>query len=78
MMNKIKPGCINEELVKPGSTFKQKQLNIEKFLQAAHEYGVPTERIFAVDDLLYVQNLPKVCKTIYALGKLVMKFILFV
>lgn len=64
------PGSIKIE-AKPGTTYKQKRLNIEKFLEAAHDYGIPREKIFPVEDLLYFQHLPRVSKSIFALGKLV-------
>jgi hypothetical protein len=69
-MNAIKPGSITGDII-PGTDFKQKRKNIERFLQACSSYGVSKDMLFAVDDLLLMQNIPKVTRCLFALGKLV-------
>ena len=69
-MNYIKPNSVPGE-IKSGGNIKQKRQNIEKFLKALKDYGVPKELLFEVDDLLLLRNLPKVTRCMFALGKLV-------
>lgn len=69
-MNAIKPGSITGDII-PGTEFKQKRKNIERFLEACSSYGVSKDMLFAVDDLLLLQNIPKVTRCLFALGKLV-------
>ena len=69
-MNTIKPGSIPGEIT-PGTNIKHKRENIEKFLSACSSYGVKKDELFAVEDLLLLQNIPKVTRCIFALGKLV-------
>lgn len=68
-MNAIKEGSVGGE-ASPGENIKHKRKNIERFLAAASAYGVPNEKLFAVDDLLLLQNLPRVTTCIFELGKL--------
>lgn len=70
LMNAIKPGSITGE-IKSGTDFKTKRHNIEKFLKACQSYGVEKQLLFEVDDLLLMQNIPKVTRCLFALGKLV-------
>lgn len=70
-MNAIKSGSIPGEITS-GTNFNHKRKNIEKFLKACQSYGVSKDLLFAVDDLLLMQNIPKVTRCLFALGKLVL------
>lgn len=70
LMNHIKPGSITEE-VSAGEGIRQRRRNIELFLRAAEQYGVPKHLLFKPEDLLLLQHLPRVTRCIFALGKLV-------
>lgn len=72
-MNAIKPDSIGGQIT-PGTNIKQKRENIQKFLSACSSYGVQKDDLFEVEDLLLLQNIPKVTKCIFALGKLVYLF----
>lgn len=70
-MNAIKPGSIKDDnVLKPGTNFKEFRKSISKFLEAAAKYGVATDQLFQVNDLLLLQNLPKVTATIFELGRI--------
>lgn len=69
-MNSIKPGSIKGDII-AGTDKKQKRNNIERFLTACKAYGVPKETLFEVEDLLFLLNLPKVTRCLFALGKIV-------
>ncbi|RWS31891.1 Muscle-specific protein 20-like protein [Leptotrombidium deliense] len=71
-MNAVKNGSIKGE-VTPGDNLKHKRANIERFLRAVDEYGVPKEKQFAVDDLLLMQNIPRVTTCLFELGRLASK-----
>ena len=69
-MNAIKPGSIKGDAeLKRGTTFKEFRKSISAFLDAAVRYGLPKEQLFHVDDLLLLQNLPKVTACIFRLGQ---------
>ena len=61
LMNAIKVGSISGD-ISPGTNIKQKGQNIKKFLSACSSYGVTKEELFEVDDLLLLQNIPKVTR----------------
>ncbi|CAG2172002.1 unnamed protein product [Oppiella nova] len=69
LMNAIKSGAIKGEITS-GTNMKQKRENINNFLKACSAYGVAKECLFEVEDLLLLQNIPKVTRCIFALGKL--------
>ncbi|XP_054166640.1 muscle-specific protein 20-like, partial [Oppia nitens] len=69
LMNAVNKGSIPEPIV-AGDNNKQKRLNIENFLKSCTTYGVSSDMLFNVDDLLLLQNIPKVTRCIFALGKL--------
>ena len=71
-MNKIKPNAIKEPPLN-GDNMKDFQINIERFIAAVQAYGVPKGKVFKVQDLLYLQNIPKVTQTIYELGHVAAK-----
>lgn len=72
-MNAIKPNSITGEIT-PGTNIKHKRENIKKFLTACSSYGVPKEDLFEADDLLLLQNIPRVTRSLFALGKLVFNY----
>lgn len=71
LMNHLRPGSVTLEEVNSGTDARQKRRNIELFLRAAKNYGVPERLLFEPDDLLFMRHLPKVTRCIFALGKLV-------
>ena len=59
MMNVIKPNAIKEKPIY-GDNMKDFEMNIKRFLRALDEYGVVKTKIFKLNDLLLLQNIPKV------------------
>ena len=77
LMNKLKPGSINESKVsKSGLAFKQME-NINLFLNAIKSYGVPVHDTFQTIDLFEAAegagNIVQVIDTIHALGRAAQK-----
>lgn len=70
LINAIKAGSVSGE-VTPGENMKEKRRNIERFLQAVTNYGLSGEKLFDVDDLLLLQNIPRVTACLFELGGLV-------
>lgn len=60
-----------------GEDKKVKKENIQRFLTACQAIGLAEEELFEVDDLLSLQNIPRVTKTIYALGQRVSYMFIF-
>lgn len=71
-MNVIKKGSI-DNIIFPAEKFDEKRKNIESFLTAVKEYGLDEKDTFNVDDLLLLQNIPKVTSCLFSLGSLVKK-----
>ena len=69
LMNKLMPGCI-KKIDKKGGGFALMQ-NIERFQQAAKEWGVPVREVFQTVDLWERKNIPQVTLCIHALGRVV-------
>lgn len=67
LINALKPGTIKEDL--ENATMRQKQRNIELFLNACKSFGVDKNLLFKSEDLLYLRNIPRVTRCIFALGK---------
>jgi len=68
-MNIIKPGSIPGPITS-GDNFKHKRENIKKFLKACKEYGVAQEKLFEVDELVFLENIPRITRCLFELGKL--------
>ncbi|RWS14807.1 Muscle-specific protein 20-like protein [Dinothrombium tinctorium] len=71
-MNAVKEGSIKGEIT-AGENLKQKRENVERFLTAVREYGVEKQHLFEVEDLLLMQNIPRVTNCLFELGKLAAK-----
>ena len=71
-MNAIKAASV-AKIVFPAEKFEEKRQNIQSFLSAAKSYGVDADKLFQVDDLLLLQNIPRVTACIFELGSLVKK-----
>ena len=63
------PGCI-KKIDKKGGGFALMQ-NIERFQQAAKDWGVPIREVFQTVDLWERKNIPQVTLCIHALGRVV-------
>ena len=63
------PGCI-KKIDKKGGGFALMQ-NIERFQQAAKDWGVPVREVFQTVDLWERKNIPQVTLCIHALGRVV-------
>lgn len=59
-----------------GEDKRQKRENIERFLASCRAYGLSPEELFEVEDLLSMQDIPRVTKCLYTLGKHVGTFLL--
>ena len=70
LMNFIQPNSV-PGVIEAGTDHKTKRVNIVHFLRAAQAYGVPRNRLFEPEDLLYLRHVPKVTRCLYALGKAV-------
>lgn len=68
IMNAIKPGSI-KKIISPAEKLHEKSSNIQAFLSAVTSYGVPSDKLFQLHDLLLLQNLPRVTKCIFELGR---------
>lgn len=69
-MNVIRPGSISK-ILSPAEKFYEKRQNIQSFLHSLRKYGMDENVIFKMDDLLLLQNLPRVTACIFELGSLV-------
>jgi len=58
LMNKIKPGAI-DKFATSGSGYLLME-NINKFIKAAQDYGVPHDQLFRTVDLFEKKNIPDV------------------
>ncbi|BFZ09842.1 hypothetical protein BsWGS_12881 [Bradybaena similaris] len=67
LMNKLMPGCIKKIDTKGGG-FALMQ-NIERFQQAARQWGVPPNEVFQTVDLWEKKNIPQVTLCIHSLGR---------
>lgn len=52
-----------------GENKRVKRENIQHFLDSARTYGMAETELFEVEDLLSMQDIPKVTRCLYALGK---------
>lgn len=52
-----------------GDDKRVKRQNIQRFLDSCKAYGMPESELFEVEDLLSMQDIPKVTRCFYALGK---------
>ncbi|XP_027201800.1 muscle-specific protein 20-like [Dermatophagoides pteronyssinus] len=67
LMNKIKPGAI-DKFASGGSAYILME-NINKFLKAAQDYGVPHDQLFRTVDLFERKNIPEVTAGIISLAR---------
>ncbi|GAB6029057.1 Muscle-specific protein 20 [Chamberlinius hualienensis] len=67
VMEAIKPGSIQGKL--SCNNLKEKRSNIERFLRACANYGVPKNVLFKPEDQLYALHIPRVTRCLFALGK---------
>lgn len=67
-MNAIKKGSVAQ--VTNGENMKLKRHNISQFLRGARSYGVSAEKLFHVEDLLLLTNVPRVTECLFELGRL--------
>lgn len=52
-----------------GDDKRVKRQNIQQFLDSCKAYGMPESELFEVEDLLSMQDIPKVTRCLFALGK---------
>ncbi|XP_040575082.1 myophilin [Lepeophtheirus salmonis] len=71
LMNKISPGAITR-IKEKGSAFLLME-NINAFLRAAKDYGVPEEEVFQTPDLFEARNIPQVIICLYSLSRITQK-----
>uniref|UniRef100_A0A0X3PAW3 Transgelin n=1 Tax=Schistocephalus solidus TaxID=70667 RepID=A0A0X3PAW3_SCHSO len=68
VINKIKPGSVKK--INEGATMPFKIMeNINAFLDAIKNYGVPTADLFQTVDLFEKKDIGQVTQTIFALGR---------
>lgn len=68
-MNILKPGSVSEPITS-GENFNHKRNNVKKFLKACKEYGVAQEKLFEVDELILLENIPRITRCLFELGRL--------
>lgn len=54
-----------------GDNKRTKQNNIQQFLDSCRTFGLSDDELFEVEDLLSMQDIPRVTKCLFNLGKLV-------
>ncbi|XP_044259739.1 myophilin [Tribolium madens] len=71
LMNKLAPGSVKKIQAK-GTNFQLME-NVQRFQQAAKNYGLPQEEIFQTADLFERRNIPQVAISLFALGRITQK-----
>ncbi|EEZ98030.1 myophilin [Tribolium castaneum] len=71
LMNKLAPGSVKKIQAK-GTNFQLME-NIQRFQQAAKNYGLPQEEIFQTADLFERRNISQVALSLFALGRITQK-----
>lgn len=67
LINTLKPGAVSKVAV--GAEKFHLMENINKFLKAAQDYGVPHDKLFRTIDLFEKKNIPEVTGGIIALAR---------
>lgn len=71
LINALKPGSVSKVAV--GAEKFHLMENINKFLKAAQEYGVPHDKLFRTIDLFEKKNIPEVTGALIELARHVQK-----
>merc|ERR550539_1124207 len=71
LINKLQPGSV-KKFKEKGPAFLLME-NVQSFLAAARNYGVPDEEVFQTPDLFEARNIPQVVLCLYSLGRVTQK-----
>jgi len=69
LINKLKPGSVDK--IATGGSGYQLMENINKFIKAAQNYGVPHDQLFRTVDLYEKKNIPEVTGGLIAVARAV-------
>merc|ERR1712079_949751 len=72
LMNKLQPGSV-KKFKEKGPAFMLME-NVQSFITAAKEYGVPDEEMFLTPDLFEGRNLSQVALCLYSLARATQKY----